>query len=132
MIQITPRRLQIGAAIACLFLHATSVVTLQASAAGDGPLLGPMLLVADAGLLFLVLGLVLSFFHRRGSLTLMIAATMLSLPLYLCFIFPYFAHLVSPEEYGLPFDRLFDFNLWNLIIMLSFALLIATWTSAEK
>jgi hypothetical protein len=71
--------------------------------ASGGWLTGPIEDLYDLGFLLFVLALLAPFFYRRVAAALVLAASLLCLPLYLYFIAPgFFRHVFRNAEYEEP------------------------------
>ena len=116
--------------IACLVCVAVLWVHLDdfgASEFGGGSLTGWLFKMADLGSLLFIMALVLTFFFRRTSAIVALAATLLCFPFYLYILMPGPYRWIFKGEYSVPLSRPFHWDSWAVLGVLSL-LFVAIWT----
>ncbi|HTT32379.1 MAG TPA: hypothetical protein VMH48_02145 [Methylomirabilota bacterium] len=111
------RNLEILHAISCLLCFIVASTRLDDIGASEfigGWLTGPIFRMADAGSILFLLALPLAFFFRRVAAAAALAASILSLPLYLYFTAPGAFRWVFKGEYSVPLQASFIWNTWAI------------------
>ena len=102
-------------AILCLVCPVLLFIRLDeygSSEFSGGWLAGPLFRMADLGLLFFLTAFALSFFLRRISATIALAATLLCLPFYLYTLMPGAYRWIFSGEYSVQDSRSFHWDSW--------------------
>ena len=116
------RRQKIWHAIACfacavvLWIH---LYDFGASEFGGGRLTASLIRMADLGSLLFAMALLLTFFRPRFGATIALAATLLSLPLYLYILMPEPYRWIFKGEYSVPLTQTFHWDNWAVVGIVS-------------
>ncbi len=95
-----------------------------------GRITGPVLDLADAGLLLFGLSLLLLFWFPRVSAAIAIVASVLVSPLFLYFVAPGPFHRMFKGEWSVPLSSNFVWNTWAVLGI--FAVVAALFVSAQS
>jgi hypothetical protein len=86
----------------------------EATEFSGGRITGPLLTMANIGILLFVLGLLVTFAYPRVAASIGLAASLLCLPLYFYFTAPGPFRRILRGEYSVPLQASFVWNPWTI------------------
>jgi len=123
---MTNRAQQLLQAVICLLCAAVAwvspVADLEGTEFGGGRVTGPMLHMHDVGSVLFLLALLLTLVYPRVAAAIAIAASVLSLPLYLYFAAPGPFRWVVRGNWKTPLRANFEWHNWTIAGIVTLAL----------
>ena len=116
-------------AAACAFCAAIVYIRgreLEGTEFSGGSLTGPLLQLNDAGALFFILGLLLTFALQRIAAVTVLLGCLLCLPLCVYFTAPGPYRRLFPGNYSVPLSASFVWDSWSITAMIVLALATST------
>ena len=128
----TAQAIQVGNFLICVFLALQITSGLDGTEFGGGWFTGPLLSMADLGIVLFILAAVLTFLFPRVGAAIVLASSLLCLPLYCFFIAPApFAQLfVRGHEFKVQPVPGFQWHSWPAINLL--AVVIAVYVCIRR
>jgi hypothetical protein len=122
----TRKILQAASCLLCVIVGWAHLDDVGASEFIGGWLTGPLFEIADYGIVFFLVDLLLIFFYRRLASIMAILASILCMPFYLYFLAPGPFRRVFRGEYSVPLRASFVWNTWAVLGILSLIFAIVT------
>jgi len=120
---VSQRKLQWLGSILCLAMMWKVALPMEGTEFSGGRVTGPLLNMADAGILLFAVSLITSFWFRRTSAMLGLGASILSLPLCLLLLAPGPFRRFAGGEWSVPLQSSFVWNKWTIALIV---LLVST------
>jgi hypothetical protein len=111
-----------GTCCASLTAAWLSLGTVDGSEFIGGRITGPLTTIADIGSNFLLLALLITFWYPRVAAAIMLAASVLCLPLYFYFTAPGPFRWIFKGEYSVPLQASFVWDTWAIAGMFTIAI----------
>lgn len=121
------RRQEIWRAFSCVLCIVVAWPHLNAVGASEfigGRLTGPLFEMAEYGIIFFLLAVLLIPFYRRTTTVMALIASLLCMPFYLYFVAPGPFRRVFKGEYSVPSRAPFVWNIWAIAGILTLAVAI--------